>query len=606
MKKKTPIFEFKDFKVAEKKVVKEPILKSKPNSSFSDLRENISDMIDKMSVSLDNTPIFGAEYTPEEIISEEVSAPEEFVEERKSVPPVGFEDLGEEHDKMSKYLKSIRQDAEFASKSDKLEVSEKDMNSYISTLEHLSTLNEEQTDFLEKNKEFVTFNDMKEHYKTFASRVQIQLSSLGGGGVGAKDVLKMIDDNLVNLDSAQIEHIISKIDLSFLDSAEAISIINDTVDAPYINNLVNILDSADVVSVIGSTVDSSFVNNIVNILDSANTYDLIFQTVDSAYINPLVDYSLASINDLGDVEVASPVANEVLMWNGSIWENSPNVVNSVLNFLGTVDPTTVNAPAAAATNHSDTFIVDSSGTALVSWGLANDSVSARDLLVYDSNSGLGSWVNIHSNSGTGVSEVRGGFGIDISGTNSRPTVFVDSADLATSFLSLSGGTVGGEFTVSKARTNNLSESFKIKGNISDGSGGTIFTDMLSDYKSNDSSTSSDFIQYFGGTPTANSLLNKGAGDARYVKRVGNYNETITGSKTFTGPATFSSTVIHNDYMYLNTNSTNSNGVVNRTGVQAMIDATPTIELFDGTNPPTGRARGTLLMTNGNNLYLYIS
>ena len=47
-------------------------------------------------------------------------------------------------------------------------------------------------------------------------------------------------------------------------------------------------------------------------------------------------------------------------------------------------------------------------------------------------------------------------------------------------------------------------------------------------------------------------------------------------------------------------------MVNRTGVQAMIDATPTIELFDGTNPPTGRARGTLLMTNANNLYMYIS
>ena len=251
MKGRKPISEFKDFKVSiatlnskvsKKKADKKPLLKPKENSSFLDLRENISDMIDNMSVCLDDTlifetPTFTEKYTPEEIVSEEVIITEDFVEtveETKEFYPDVFDGLEEEHARISTYLKSMRKNEDFSKENDLVEIPERDVNSYLTTLDKLSDINEQQTDFLEKNKEFVTFDEMKDHYRLFARNVQIQLSSLGGGGVGASDVLQMINEN------------------GGLDSANAITLINDTVTAPYINNLVNILDSANVQSIITS------------------------------------------------------------------------------------------------------------------------------------------------------------------------------------------------------------------------------------------------------------------------------------------------------------------------------------------------------------------
>ena len=251
MKGRKPISEFKDFKVSiatlnskvsKKKADKKPLLKPKENSSFLDLRENISDMIDNMSVCLDDTlifetPTFTEKYTPEEIVSEEVIITEdlvETVEETKEFYPDVFDGLEEEHARISTYLKSMRKNEDFSKENDLVEIPERDVNSYLTTLDKLSDINEQQTDFLEKNKEFVTFDEMKDHYRLFARNVQIQLSSLGGGGVGASDVLQMINEN------------------GGLDSANAITLINDTVTAPYINNLVNILDSANVQSIITS------------------------------------------------------------------------------------------------------------------------------------------------------------------------------------------------------------------------------------------------------------------------------------------------------------------------------------------------------------------
>ena len=251
MKGRKPISEFKEFKVSiatlnskvsKKKADKKPLLKPKENSSFLDLRENISDMIDNMSVCLDDTlifetPTFTEKYTPEEILSEEVIITEDFVEtveETKEFYPDVFDGLEEEHARISTYLKSMRKNEDFSKENDLVDIPERDVNSYLTTLDKLSDINEQQTDFLEKNKEFVTFDEMKDHYRLFARNVQIQLSSLGGGGVGASDVLQMINEN------------------GGLDSANAITLINDTVTAPYINNLVNILDSANVQSIITS------------------------------------------------------------------------------------------------------------------------------------------------------------------------------------------------------------------------------------------------------------------------------------------------------------------------------------------------------------------
>ena len=176
MKKKRPI-KFDDFKVEEKVVTKEPILKPKHNSSFSDLRNDISEMIENITFQLGDDV-----ESKEEVfdLQEDVSPEEHHSEE--------YESISNEHKKMGSYLKTIREDVAFKrDRRDEVAPPERDVHEYLETLSHLSDINEQQTDYLEQNKNFVTFEDMKSHYKSFASRVQTQLSSLGGGGAANID-----------------------------------------------------------------------------------------------------------------------------------------------------------------------------------------------------------------------------------------------------------------------------------------------------------------------------------------------------------------------------------------------------------------------------------
>jgi len=173
-----------------------------------------------------------------------------------------------------------------------------------------------------------TMKDVK-NLEMSLRNIQTSLTSLGGGGLGERDVLKLIEDNATNLDSADLDYIASQIDDEFTDSAEVIQLINEhvpqIVDSAYVNSLVDAgladaFDSAEVIAVITETVDSAYVNSLVDatqldssdyqaiadriddeFTDSAEVLALINQTVDSAYVNALVDASLADAFDSDEV-----------------------------------------------------------------------------------------------------------------------------------------------------------------------------------------------------------------------------------------------------------------------------------------------------------------
>lgn len=161
------------------------------------------------------------------------------------------------------------------------------------------------------------------------TRVQTALTSVGGGGLGERDVLKLIEENATNLSDSDLDYIASQIDDEFTDSAEVITLINEhvpqIVDSAYVNNLVDAgladaFDSAEVIAVVIETVDSAYVNSLVDatqldssdyqaiadriddeFTDSAEVLALIGETVDSAYVNALVDAGLADAFDSDEV-----------------------------------------------------------------------------------------------------------------------------------------------------------------------------------------------------------------------------------------------------------------------------------------------------------------
>ncbi len=156
--------------------------------------------------------------------------------------------------------------------------------------------------------------------------IQTSLTSLGGGGLGEPDVVRLIQQNSTNLSDSDLDYIASQIDDEFTDSAEVLILINDTVDSAFVNALVDAsvsdaLDSAEAIKLIGETVDSAYVNNLVDIntsldsndyqqiadriddefTDSAEVLQLINSTVDSGYVNALVDAGLADAFDSAQV-----------------------------------------------------------------------------------------------------------------------------------------------------------------------------------------------------------------------------------------------------------------------------------------------------------------
>ena len=122
---------------------------------------------------------------------------------------------------------------------------------------------------------------------------------------------------------------------------------------------------------------------------------------------------------------------------------------------------------------------------------------------------------------------------DITGTLRNGDLWIDSDDLAIKFysqgqwinpdrqvggdyLETTGGEMTGKLLLKRPRTNSAGNNLVIHGRI----GGTDGQVLLKDYQRQNSSTSDDYILYYGECTSEHMLLNRKHGDARYVRPTG--------------------------------------------------------------------------------------
>lgn len=136
-----------------------------------------------------------------------------------------------------------------------------------------------------------------------------------------------------------------------------------------------------------------------------------------------------SIAGLQDVHTDSLQSDQVLVWNGSVWHNEDYPQPPpIFTYHGPIDCTTDSAPAGAL--NGDTYLNTGTGAVLVGGGWTGlTTVTANDYIIYDADHT--EWGAFSLGGGGGVSAVRAGFGINVVGTSSMPTVEVDSAELHT-------------------------------------------------------------------------------------------------------------------------------------------------------------------------------
>ena len=122
---------------------------------------------------------------------------------------------------------------------------------------------------------------------------------------------------------------------------------------------------------------------------------------------------------------------------------------------------------------------------------------------------------------------------DITGTLRNGDLWVDSDDLSIKFysqgqwinpdrqvggdyLEKTGGEMTGKVVMKRPRTNSAGNNLVIHGRI----GGVDGQTLLKDYQRQNSSTSDDYIVYYGECTSEHMLLNRKHGDARYVRPTG--------------------------------------------------------------------------------------
>ncbi len=139
------------------------------------------------------------------------------------------------------YLQQLRGTSgpAFSSFHSKKEVKpEGDMNQYVDRVKQASTGDIYEQDLQNTP---ATMKDLGNLSQQIAANIQTSLTSLGGGGVGEKDVLQLIADNVpdVELDSAQLDKVIQDLQALMLDSAEVVLKAGDTMTGDLI------IDDAD-------------------------------------------------------------------------------------------------------------------------------------------------------------------------------------------------------------------------------------------------------------------------------------------------------------------------------------------------------------------------
>jgi len=510
-------------------IKKNQVKKSKENQlkSFSDLNEE--KIVEEPTI----------DPTPPMVVEEKIHTP----------LPVQEEQQNDLVDRQNRYLDEIKgfKSGPIFSK-EEVSLSTRDMNEYVEAVKEVSEFNPNTTDIIEQELQNTpaTLRDLRDWTKQVASNLQTSLTSLGGGGLGEKDVIKLIEER--DLDSEEIQHIITILEGHYLDSQEGLELILDIVDSDYINLRVDHPP-----------------------YDSATTISIIKEQVDSDYVDARLDLSTHSINELGDVDTSLASTNDILEYNGSEWQATNRTSAGVLNFKGVVDVTVENPPDSADLTIGDTYMASHSGTALTTWGHmqdGGDSVQTKDLFVWepsDDPAKINAFEHLPATTDVGVVEVREGFGIDvIQDDPNRPTVLIDSAELATAFLPLTGGTITGDLNVSSIDNVSGGDPLMVKWN---GNDRFAFQQSNTSYATLDMN-SNKIINL--STPASNGdAANKLYVDQQVEGLGGDFVE-LTGDQSVGGQKTFTSSLYMSNYGYLSNSSSRSDGLLRRDTIESMV------------------------------------
>ena len=202
------------------------------------------------------------------------------------------------------------------------------------------------------------------------TRLQTSLTSLGGGGIGYDEVRRLIQEGAYNIDSDDLttlqenlqDYVLDQIEVGAVDSAAAISIINETVDSAFVNSLVDLPEYTT------DDIDEGLNNKYYN--TTLFTADFVSKSTDSLSEG---SNNLYYTDGRVDARITAVVDSDYVMDRVTI--------DPAIDFKGIVSVADSDAPASPASG--DLYVSDSDEIANATWvGVAGQLIVKQHGLVW--------------------------------------------------------------------------------------------------------------------------------------------------------------------------------------------------------------------------------